>query len=463
MKRPPKGFKNQFRNVVKKLGSLFSKSKVESISLETKFQQRSSVRFSGLDFLLSMLTVSLDSEHATLERIASTLSRTNKITSVSAQAVMKRLNRSETTHFFKKLFDQALQERISNIAEDIPIQLLAPFGKVLIQDSTVFELNEQLQEFFKGSGGRASKSCGKLDVIYDIKSKNYEKIYLTDQSEADSSLAANINNFLEKGTLVIRDLGYLRADTLKEVFKRESYFLSRFKLNLLVYQGKNDSEQLDLAKYLSEQFENQEIVDMNVYITEQRIPVRMIAYKCPQEVVDKRRREARKTAKKQGRTLKKKTLLLMEFTIFITNVPREIWQSEVVGTIYRVRWQIELIFKSWKGGMKINYLKGVNRYRIESLIYVRLILLIVMNKIYQVLESLAYKMYTREVSMHKIHGWLREGERIINVFLGKLPSYEYRLLDKHILRSMCKQKRKRLTTQEMVQQGAFYSCNVELG
>lgn len=37
-----------------------------------------------------------------------------------------------------------------------------------------------------------------------------------------------------------------------------------------------------------------------------------------------------------------------------------VWGAEIVGTVYTVRWQIELIFKNWKSQLQINYLKGIN-------------------------------------------------------------------------------------------------------
>lgn len=41
--------------------------------------------------------------------------------------------------------------------------------------------------------------------------------------------------------------------------------------------------------------------------------------------------------------------------------------------IYKIRWQIELIFKNFKSNIELDYLAGTNKYRIESLIYGRLI------------------------------------------------------------------------------------------
>lgn len=448
--------KHELNELVCKLRSILSKKTIEKISTESCFQKRSSARFTGYDFLLSLLSVSMDSEYTTLERISSTLARLRKSPAISPQAIMERLNKQEAVTFLQRIQELVLKSKIAEFTDQIPSGLLDSFTKVLIQDSTVFELNEKLQEFFKGSGGRASKSCGKLDVIYDIKSLTYENIYLTDQSEADSALAKNIDDFVSEGSLVIRDLAYMQTDAIEKIIQKKAFFLGRFKLNFLVYKDVADSESIDLAKYLSKKLEYQSVVDEAVYITKKKIPLRLVAYKCPEEIVAKRRRAANKTAKKQGRKLKSRTTTLMGFTIFITNVPQETWKPEVVGTVYRARWQIETLFKRWKSGMKINYLKGTNQYRIKVLIYSRLISLLIINMVCQVIDYLTYKKYKREVSMDKIHQWMKEGDRMIRFIQRRALTWEFSNLGSLILKCMCKDKRKRLTTREMLQQEVAY-------
>jgi len=43
--------------------------------------------------------------------------------------------------------------------------------------------------------------------------------------------------------------------------------------------------------------------------------------------------------------------------LFITNVPRTIWKTETVGKVYPIRWQVELIFKSWKSYLHLASIK----------------------------------------------------------------------------------------------------------
>ena len=49
----------------------------------------------------------------------------------------------------------------------------------------------------------------------------------------------------------------------------------------------------------------------------------------------------------------------LNFTVYITTVDESTWSTEDIINAYRVRWQIEIIFKSWKSNME-------NRWIIRS-------------------------------------------------------------------------------------------------
>jgi Transposase DDE domain len=430
----------------------FCRKKVDEIAWETGFIKRASYKVGGKDFLVTMLLASLDSSHTSLEKISALLTRVNRNNRITAQSIMERINNPATADFFLKIQEMVLKSRILDWTKSVPPSLFSHFSKVLIQDSTVFELHEDLQEHFKGSGGRSSKSCVKIDVVYDLLSKQYEKFTLTDQRETDSLLALKIEDVLKENSLLIRDLGYLRIDGLEKVVQKKAFYLSRLKTNFQIYMDPDSDTPIDLADCFKD---DENLIDLPIYITKDRLQTRLIAYRAPQEVIDKRKRLAHATAKKQGRTLTKKALKMLEYTVFITNVPPEYWVPEVVGTIYAIRWQLELLFKNWKTGLGIHYLKGINPNRVRSLIYARLILVIVINKMYRLASSLSLAV-GKTVSMHKVFAWMRDPERLLKILNGSLGAWEKKFYLDTVLKSMCQQKRKRKTTFECVCENVFY-------
>jgi len=84
-----------------------------------------------------------------------------------------------------------------------------------------------------------------------------------------------------------------------------------------------------------------------------RVASRLIAVRMPEAVVNARRSIAHKNAKKKGDTPSQAHLTLMAWNLFITNVPSTIWTTATVPKVYPMRWQIELIFKSWKSSLHL--------------------------------------------------------------------------------------------------------------
>ena len=99
-------------------------------------------------------------------------------------------------------------------------------------------------------------------------------------------------------------------------------------------------------------------------------------------------------------------MIRLAFNFYITNVDAHKWPASVVGTIYRIRWQIELIFKQWKSILGIDCLRGSSPNRILCLVYGRLIAVILMSMIYRCLCCYALAVFDREVSVVKLTQWL---------------------------------------------------------
>src|SRR5207302_5704287 len=139
-----------------------------------------------------------------------------------------------------------------------------------------------------------------------------------------------------------------------------AYFLTRLPSHVKIYLNPTDENPVDLAKHLSQR-EHLPVIDIKVWAGNKRLPVRLVAYKVPKEVLNQRLRRAHKGAKEMGRVLSKAKLDLLQFSLFITNVPEDMLSAEIIGTVYRLRWEIELIFKQWKSLLKIDILRGICR------------------------------------------------------------------------------------------------------
>ena len=76
------------------------------------------------------------------------------------------------------------------------------------------------------------------------------------------------------------------------------------------------------------------------------VKCRLIAVRCPAEVEARRRQKLYEKCAKRGETPRQAALSLCGWTVFLTNVTEEKLTWREVWVVYRLRWQVELLFKS---------------------------------------------------------------------------------------------------------------------
>lgn len=444
-----------WKDIKKKISVVFQPHELSMLAHESKFVQRSTSFLQGKDFVELMTAASIDPHAVPLQMLCSKLREINPEADLTPQSLMERINRPEAALFLKMIFQKSLEKGLENIVEQVPPELLKPFNNVYLEDCSECALNEELQEDFKGSSGGASKASVKLDLIYEIVQKTIFSVELTDRRTPDQKLAQRHLAIIKKDDLWIRDLGFFDVSVLKAIHSIGAYFLTRLHASVLVYLNKEDEHPTDLAEYINRIYPNEVVVDLQVFIGSEKFSCRLIAYRAPKELAEKRRREANKEAKRKGRTQKQSNIDRLDFTFFATNVPKEIWKAEVVGTVYTVRWQVELIFKNWKSSLKIHYLKGTNPNRIRCLLYGKLIVILIINIIHKFAAWYAQKI-GREISLHKVVNWLKVDNKLSVIIVKGFNWKLFNFLVSEIPKTLSKDKRKRKTTQEALETGIHY-------
>lgn len=78
---------------------------------------------------------------------------------------------------------------------------------------------------------------------------------------------------------------------------------------------------------------------------QQRYRVRLMAAKFDAQTTQRARSRRRRKAHKAGRTITAPTLLVAGWLLLITTLEAPTWSAADVLEVYRVRWQVELVFK----------------------------------------------------------------------------------------------------------------------
>jgi hypothetical protein len=426
------------------------------------FIQRTTSRLEGDDFVKLLTTETLALPAISLVGMCDVLRRINPKADMSPQALSERINSKASVDFLKEVLRSALEENLGTACQRISPELLAPFERVFLEDSTGMSLHEKLAGTFKGSGGNASKAALKINFIFDLKTNAVHELSVTGGNVPDQSRAAHVDH-LKKGDLVIRDLGYFSTKGLALIDAMEAFYLSRLLKGVGIYlSSETSAPAIDIVEYFDKEFAHLSIVDLKIYLGQEKLPCRLVVYRATEDVVNERIRKANANAKKKGRQLSDDHKQWLRFTFFVTNASKDVWSSNVIGTIYRIRWQIELMFKSWKSLCHIHIIKGQRSERIECLLYGRLIAIVMITMLYGYASWYFHNQFKLEACLHKIIEWLKRNERLSKAVL--LCEFHMLLQDLiHALPKMlCKQKRKRKTTLELIEAQVPYGdsfCN----
>ncbi|WP_129678249.1 transposase [Candidatus Chloroploca sp. Khr17] len=85
----------------------------------------------------------------------------------------------------------------------------------------------------------------------------------------------------------------------------------------------------------------------------QRIPCQLVVVPVAAPVAEQRRRQLRQACQRKGRTPSAQALALCDWLITVTNIPADQAMIDAIVVLLRLRWQIELVFKVWKGDRRI--------------------------------------------------------------------------------------------------------------
>ncbi len=314
---------------------------------------------------------------------------------IKKQSLHDRFNENAVS-FLKMALEKMLQKQIST---DSYTSLVKGVNAILIKDSVCFQIDESLAADYPGSGGAGSKASVRIQFEYNILNGKINDLSLNAFNDQDAKDSINTIGLVRKGNLIIRDLAYTSLKVLNAIQLKIAFFLCRLNLSVKVYTydaKEKIYKEINFNKvhrYMKRHGLN--VLEKEVYLgCKEKMRTRLIINYLPQEVVEKRLRKARKNNKKKNRKgLSKEYIARSHLNLFITNSDIEQIPSKNAWPLYRIRWQIELVFKIWKSICDIEKVKNVNKNRLECYIYSKLIF-IVMG--WQLIWKIAKKLYYSE-------------------------------------------------------------------
>jgi Transposase DDE domain len=335
--------------------SLLSVLPLQTLAHASGFFRRSPRKLSLEAFVQSLLW-SLCSSHYSLHHWAAQLSAL-QTKLFSKQALHRRCNQRLLD--FLHLTLGAVLGHWSRA--DCPTEFLGRFKRVLLHDSTVLKLHPSLAQYFPGCGNQCSTPMAglRIQAIFDLCSQRWIHFQLGAAKDNDQKDSALVLDYLQAGDLVIRDLGYAVLRVWRQIIGQGAYFLSRWRNDLKLFDPRTN-QPVDLLALLKE---HPKLCSLELLVgAQERLALRLVALRLPAQVAAQRRRRAKDKARRD-RSLSppsQRYLQLLDWSILLTNVPAHHATAQQLLEAYGARWQIELLFKSWKSHFQIGQLPRSN-------------------------------------------------------------------------------------------------------
>jgi len=263
----------------------FNNEACEALARETGFIQRSTSRLTGSRFFNLLTVEALDEPTISYEGLCDLLEERNPNAQITPQAMCERMNSDGAVAFLKAGLERTLKETTHQDTAVMETVWLEPFPRVLLQDSTQMQIHEKMADTFKGSGGNASAASVKVDYSYDVKNEKAEHIAIRQGADSDQGFAEDLAARVQKGELVIRDLGYFCLNFFAYLTSIGAYFLSRLSFNVNVYLTIDADKPVKLIQHINRFGNGDKTMEFNVFLGQkQRIPVRLIVYRLPSDV-----------------------------------------------------------------------------------------------------------------------------------------------------------------------------------
>jgi IS4 transposase len=360
--------------IPRSLESLFPEEKIEEIACETGFKKRQRKIEPYLFFWNLVLGFGVQLQR-TLESLRKGYNEMAG-TDICQSAWHDRFT-PETVKFLRACVELALQQMVGEINRE-----LSPKMKwvedILIQDSSIVRLSASLMKEFPASRSRKNAAGLKVSMLVSAVASSPQKITIHGERVHETK-TLKIGPWV-KNKLLLVDLGFYKFQSFARIEENGGYFLSRLRKDsnplflsvLRTYRGNSIELEGKRWKEVRDKIKR-ETLDAEVEITFSRR-----AYK------GKKSKDA-----KQFRLVAIYNNEAKRYHTYVTNIPADALSAEDVAELYRVRWDIEMIFKELKSKYSLDAITSANPNVVEGLIWVGILTLLVSRRLFNVLRASA--------------------------------------------------------------------------
>ena len=334
------------------------------------------------------LVLGLLSSHATgpVETLADLQRQFNALfgTTVAYKPFHNQLAKRSFKDFMRAVLDAVLQQWVVGVLQPKARCPLGQFGRILIQDGCSFAVKDALRERYPGRFKQHNPAAVELHVTMSLLNESVEQVALTADTAPERPHLPSPEAL--RDDLLLADRGYFDLGYLGAVKAAGGYFVVRAgaSVNPKV-RGAYTWEGEALGEWSGQSLKQDvlsrgETADLDVVWGSgaKAMELRLLARWNPDKGCH---------------------------TLLVTNLPRTRFRAEEVGQLYRLRWQVELLFKEWKSYANLHAFDTSNAGIAEGLIWTAIAASVLKRYLAQMTQALrGVEVSTRKVAMCARHG-----------------------------------------------------------
>ncbi len=188
---------------------------------------------------------------------------------------------------------------------------------------------------------------------------------------------------IQSGDHIIADRGYSTASGIEHVALNKGHIMVRMSPHNIEVMD-SAGKPMRWKDRLGEITDSGHVRSWPVYIPGARgkhIPGRICAIRKTEEAIRQAHKSLHRRASKKGQQLQPETLLYAQYVIVFTTFPESRFSATEVMRWYRLRWQIELVFKRFKQIAQLGHLPKHDDESAQAWLYGKLFIALLAEKL----------------------------------------------------------------------------------
>jgi IS4 transposase len=320
----------------------------------------------------------------------------------------------------------------SRSASGRPPGVLAGFTDVLAADSTVIKVADELREVWKGTRRNSAAAALKVHAWIRAFTGELVKFRITPEAFGDSR-AFGIDHAL-RGVLMLFDRGYASPSLWRRIDSVGGYFLTRIPKGWnQVVTSENRAHRGRARSLVGKSLQGvllglkRAVVDVNA------------TFRCRVRGYDG---ENARIVEQEFRVVALRGTD-GEYRLYVTNAPPELLPAEEMRSVYRLRWEVEIFFKTAKSWCALSEIPCRSAHRVETLLHAALLRATLAMRAKACFLRIPP---ARNGSRINPHQWMRWWNRQLHTILDELVSEESTLDTAGVLRMLADPNRGRIPT-----------------